>query len=144
MAQLDVTDVLLDPDVAGDSFIVVRRQEVVDNNGFSQLTITKIPAFGHVSPTGENSLVRLDAYQQKARTIQVITNFALRGPSEDAFGRKWQPDIIQWQPPWASEALHFIVVTINAFTNYGAGFVSAECTTIDFVDQYPVNRPVAV
>ena len=33
MAEVDVTDILSDPDVAGDAFTVIRRREIVGQNG---------------------------------------------------------------------------------------------------------------
>jgi galactose-6-phosphate isomerase len=132
MPDIDVSDLLFDSDIAGEAFSVIRRQEVVGGNGVATLTVTTLPLagdpaiVGSVTPTGDNSLVRAEAYSTQSNTIKVITEFRLRGPSKDAAGQSFQPDIVLWN------GNHFVVSTLNEWTSYGAGFVEAECTSFDF------------
>lgn len=135
MPDIDVSDLLLDGDIAGESFTVIRRQETVGNNGVTAIAQTNLSAVGSISPTGDNSLVRAEAFQTQANTIKVITNFRLRGPSKDGAGNSFQPDIIQWN------GNHFVVRVINEWTSYGAGFVEVECSSIDFIDLAPGEAP---
>lgn len=132
MPDIDVSDLLDDPDVAGESFSVIRRQEVVGTNGVATLTPVTYPQAGQppivgsITPTGDNSLVRAEAYTTQSNTIEVITPFRLRGPSKDTGGNSFQPDIVLWK------GNHYEVKTLNEWTSYGAGFVGAECIAIDF------------
>jgi galactose-6-phosphate isomerase len=132
MPDIDVSDLCDDPDIAGEAFSVIRRQEVVGPNGVSTLTLTTFPQpgdpaiAGSVTPTGDNSLVRAEAYTTQSNTIKVITAFRLRGPSKDGAGKSFQPDIVVWN------GNHFVVSTLNEWTSFGGGFVEAECTQIDF------------
>ncbi len=122
MALLDVDSVLLDPDFL-DNFIVQRRMETVDNNGYSQLSTTSYTAVGVVNPIAPNDLDRQAGYQVMGRTISVVTKFALRG---EVTGE--QPDIVLWR------GNHYVVKAINLYPQYGAGFIEAECTSMDRVD----------
>ena len=92
MPEIDVTDVLLDADVAGQSFTVLRRQEQVDQYGISSTIILTInDVLGSVQPTSDNSLIREDAYDAQAKTLKVITSFRLRGVATSA-GQNYKPD----------------------------------------------------
>src|ERR1700694_3507137 len=123
MPDIDVSDLLLDSDIAGEAFSVIRRQEIVGANGVPVLTQTTLPKagdpaiVGSITPTGDNSLVRAEAYSTQSNTIKVITAFRLRGPSKDGTGKSFQPDIVLWN------GNHFVVRTLNEWTSFGAGFV---------------------
>lgn|ERR1019366_1739770 len=130
MPLIDVSDVLLDPMIAGEAFLVVRRLEVVNSFGESVVTMQSFAATGSIIPTGNNSLVREEAYQIQAKTIRVVTAFPLRGVSKDSTGT-YQPDIVMWNND------SFIVKSLNDYTSYGVGLVEAECSSIDPVDAPP-------
>lgn len=131
MPWIDVTDILADPMIAGEAFQVIRRLETVDGNGRGSTTNTTYAAFGSVTPTGDNSLVREDAFQSQAKTIKVVTNFALQGMAEDAQGNKYQPDLVLWKGDY------YLVRTVNDYSSYGAGMIEAECSSIDWDDEPP-------
>ena len=132
MSFLDVTDLLLDPDIAGQSFTVIRRRELINTSGQGVIACPPeiIPhVFGQVSPTGDNSLVREVAFQTQMKTIQVITQFRLRGATvEPTTNQQFQPDLIKWRGD------HFIVNVVDEFTQYGNGLIVAQCTEIDYQD----------
>jgi hypothetical protein len=140
MPDIDVSDVLGDPDVAGTLFTVIRRQETVNNFGRPVLTTSTYPdpaadpplqqPFGAIYPTGDNSMVRADAYTTQSDTITVVTPFRLRGPSKSA-GVTYQADIVLW------EGTHYIVKTVNDYSKFGAGMIQAECTAYDYNVQAP-------
>jgi len=131
--EVDVTDVLLDPDVAGQSFSVVRRPELVTSAGLSTTPNARTIAgiFGSVTPTGDNSLIREDAYDAQAKTIEVVTSFRLRGPSASTGGADYKPDVVLWR----GDA--YEVRVIDDDTQFGAGFTKAECVQIDYVGTPP-------
>ena len=130
MSFLDTTDLLLDPDIAGQSFTVIRRREQVNASGQgipAQPPEIITPVYGQITPVGDNSLLREVAFQTQQGTIQVITQFRLRGASaEPSTGQQFQPDLILWHSDY------YVVSTLNEFTQYGAGFHVAECIEIDY------------
>jgi hypothetical protein len=152
MSLIDVTDVLFDPLVAGQIFSVVRRQETVNDSGEgvqSQEVIESV--VGAIFPVGENSLIREVAAQSQARTIEVVTTFRLRpasvtpavstsGPPPPQFpgtlpgppaGVTWQPDLVYWNGDY------FLVSTVEEYTQYGRGFIAAQCVTYDYQTAAP-------
>jgi hypothetical protein len=137
MPQIDVSDIVRDPFIAGEAFTVQRRIETVDQYGQSSVQVQTFQALGSIAPAGENSLVREEAYQTQAKSIQVITPFRLRGASKDQAGYRYQPDIVIWKGD------SFIVRSISDFSQYGAGLVQADCTSIDLVDQVPAGNTAA-
>lgn len=131
MPWIDVTDILADPMIAGEAFQVLRRHETVNSYGESTIATTTYSANGSITPTGDNSLVREDAFQSQAKTIKVVTSFMLQGQAEDAQGNKYQPDLILWKGDY------YIVRTLNDYSSYGAGMIEAECSSIDWDDEPP-------
>ena len=125
MSELDVSDLLLDPEIGGNAFQVIRRQQTVNGYGETVLTQTTLDAVGAVYPTGDNRLQRQADFSTQADTITVVTRFRLRGASKSG-GDAYQPDIVLWN------GNHYVVADINQYTNYGAGFIEAQCTATDF------------
>ena len=131
MPFIDVSDVILDPMIAGTPFIVLRRRSDVNNFGETQDAETvRFEAFGSITPIGENSLIRDAAYATQSNTIQVITEFQLRGAGKDEQGNEFQPDVVLF------EGEEYLVITLNQFAKFGAGFVVAECATQSFQTSY--------
>jgi galactose-6-phosphate isomerase len=114
-----------------DSFTVVQRQQVVSNAGIGSMVATNFPnVSGVVYPSDENDLQRLPDYSIQMKAFTVFTQFALRGESE-AEDEEFEPDILLWNGD------SFLVRTIEDYSNFGAGFVKAICTSTDYVDQAP-------
>lgn len=137
MPEIDVTEILSDPMVAGEGFSIIRREEVVNNYGESVLTpktITKDARgnflVGAISPTGDNSLIREDAYTTASKTIKVITVFRLRGPS-NVGSKKYQPDIVVWH------GNNYEVRVVEDYSSFGAGMIAADCMSIDYIEKAP-------
>lgn len=134
MPEIDVTEVLLDSDIAGESFVVIRRTELV--NIFGERTNPygnkRELAIGSVTPTGENSLVREEGFQTQTKTIKVITPTLLRGTAKYA-GQKFDPDIVLWRGDY------YVVRTVEDYSQYGVGMIEAECSSTDYVEQPPMN-----
>jgi len=131
MPGIDVSYVLRDQMIAGERFQVVRRQETVNSLGISTVKEITLPALGSITPTGDNSLVRAEGYQQQAKTIRVITNFRLRGATIGQNGANYQPDIVLWN------GSRFVVRTVDDYSQYGAGMIVAECSSIELTDPAP-------
>ena len=132
MAFLDVSDVLLDPDFTN-SFVVQRRLETVDVNGRSQVQTFSAPSFGVVTAASPNDLERLPESDVYRRVISIVTKFKLRGETKDASGNNWKPDLIVWQGD------HYLVREIDLYSQFGAGFIQALCSSEDLVDKPPTE-----
>jgi len=132
MPEIDVTDVLFDPMVGGTAFTVLRRVQTLGINGQVAIVETAIvpSPVGSVRPTGDQSLVREDAFQQQAKSIRVVTTFRLRGEATDG-GADYQPDVVVWK------GSRFLVRTIEDYSQFGAGLIQADCTSMTFVDPPP-------
>lgn len=120
MAQLDVSEVLFDPDLA-DTFTVIRQAESINNQGRSVLTPTEYPNIvGVVTATSPAELLRRDDGQMMPRKISVVTVFRLRGPAPG-----FQPDQIQ------IDGVTFTITEILPFSRFGRGFVEALATSMN-------------
>lgn len=133
MPGIDIDDVILDPELAGTRFIVIRRQVVVNVHGRTDIVKTRMTAVGAITPTSDNSLVREAAFQAQAKTLMIVTTFPLRGPSKDRAANsqevQFMPDVVIWRSD------SYEPVVINDFSQYGRGFIQADCMSVDYVDQ---------
>jgi hypothetical protein len=133
---VDVTDILLDPDIAGQSFTVLRRQETVNSYGESTWFTAKIPAIGAVQPEGENDLIRDADFDAQTKTISVVTAYRLRGVSKGPNSSRYKPDLVIWNNNY------FEVVSLKSWGTFGYGFVEATCTAVHYVDLPPIAPPL--
>lgn len=131
MPLVDVTDLLVDPDIAGQAFEVIRRQETVNNFGESTVVVTRAPAFGSIQPGGSQELQREDAFDVQVDTIKICTTFRLRGVTRGPSGRRFKPDIIVYG------GSYYELISPNDWTAFGAGFIEAEATSIRYVEDAP-------
>jgi hypothetical protein len=128
MPLVDVTELLTDPDIAGQFFTIIRRQEIVNNFGESTWVIQKIPTIGSVQPSGDNSLIREDGLDAQSDSIKLCTTFRLRGVSKGPNASRFKPDIVLWM------GNYFEVITVNSWSDFGAGLIDAEATSVHYVD----------
>jgi len=114
MPDLDVSEILSDPDFA-DTVTIIRRDEHVDNNGRSQTLERKYPGtVAVVTMAAPNDLNRLDVGQIFGAAIKVTTTFRMRGSAEG-----FQPDQIVW------DGGVYTVKALDKYHRFGAGFTSA-------------------
>lgn len=126
MSDLDISELAGDISIAGNKFIVLRRQEVVNDFGESVLQTVPLPAWGAVFPTGDNALEMTEGYSTQANGLTVITKFRLRGATKDEMQDTFQPDVIRWL------GNHYKVMVVNSYSQYGIGFIEAECVLTDY------------
>ena len=131
MPDIDVTDVLLSLDIARQAFVIVRRQETVNEFGETVLTATKIRAVGAVQPLGDNSLLREEMFTTNNNGLTVWTQTPLYNSGRTVGDIKYQPDLIEWQ------GSHYLVKVLNPWSDFGSGFYQAECQQIEYEDQLP-------
>lgn len=114
MADLDVSEILDDPDFA-DGVTVIRRSQEVDEHGriTGDSTIFDNVVM-NISPTGRLDVERLDDSQKQLRSIKAITRFQLQGPTIGM-----NADLVAWQGSM------YIVAVLDPYTHFGSGFVEA-------------------
>lgn len=123
MPYLDVSEVLVDPELC-DRVRVLRYAETISERGRVTSTPEVIePVIGVMNSAGPNDLMRLPEDQKMGRVMSFITKFRLRGPSPG-----YQPDHIVWQ------GTTYIVLSIDPYAQYGAGFVQAIIGSTDIID----------
>lgn len=110
MAQIDVSDLLLDPDFI-DNISVIRRVSTVNDFGKIEIVETIIQTVGSVQPASAKTLSRLPEELQVAD----VRSFFVKLPvCQD--GTSQYPDIIVFQGG------RFQVKTAAPWLNYGAGW----------------------
>lgn len=128
---LDVSELYNDADVGGEGFVVIRREQLVSDHGKVTTQDQRITnLIGSVYPTGDNSLSRQEAFDAQAKSITVVTNFRLRGVSKQG-EKQYKADLVEWM------GSRYMVRDVKDFTGYGSGFIEAECTSVENVDDAP-------
>lgn len=116
MPNLDVSDLLTDPDFA-DKFDVLRTTESVSSGGMVQQSVQTISSvIGVVTPMSDRELSRLPDAERLTGQVMVYTKFRL----SDGEGNR-TADIVRW----ADE--EYTVVSTDNYSRFGAGFIAARC-----------------
>ena len=137
MPDIDVSELLIDPDFVGcpalnptDGITVIRRQEVISQTG--RVTTPKNVYYqgvlASVQPQSDAPMIRGPDQQNLPGLIEVHTMFRLRGISPG-----YQPDLVVWN------GTTFVVNKLYNWSRYGKGFVMAECSSMDNLDQPPTG-----
>ena len=116
MAQLDVSDVLLDPDFMSKGIDCKRTAVIVGDNGRPQTTVTNHKFNGVVTSNDGFKLDRKPDGTVIKGAINIHTRFVL---TEGDAGH--QADEITWQ------GREYIVSQTLPNTQYGRGFIKAIC-----------------
>ncbi len=129
MPELDLTHVVRDPRFSC-LVTVTRRQLLVGDDGRGTIAETTYPNTVCVITTGgDNRLVRDADQQNMPKTITVHSEFRLRGPALDSDDNSWQPDAVTWL------GNNYIVTEVVDYSQWGAGFIAAQCQSIQAIDQ---------
>lgn len=129
MADIDVSDLMLDPDFVDLAGItVIRRPETINSQGRSVVAspVTFVGVIASVIPVPDAPMIRGPDQQNLPNLIEVHTKFLLRGVSSG-----FQPDIVVWNGD------QFVVNKVHNYSKYGAGFVQADCSSMDHTDNPP-------
>jgi hypothetical protein len=122
-ALLDVSDVLVDPDLAS-TFNVVRRTQTTNSHGRAVNGEKRFEdVLGVVCSASRNDLERMPDFQFTGRCISIVTQFRLQATIQ---GR--QADTVEW------EGSNFVVRYLDLYPQYGKGFVQAICESMDSQD----------
>jgi len=115
MGQIDVSDILADPDMV-DPIVLIHRKTTVDEFGQNQLTESGVPTYGSVQPISGKTLQRLpDEFR-----VANVMSFWVRGKLVSD-GKCQYPDIISFN------GQRFAVQTIFDWTNWGDGWCEGTC-----------------
>ena len=129
MPNLDVTDVLFDPDFCDTSLIVTRNQQTIDADGFATNAPVKLPFSGVVTVDRSLEARRMMAGQVITGAILIVTTERLTAgqTARDA-------DIVTYQNR------DYRVTFVDPYTAYGAGFVQAHCELLPFDGGIPIEQ----
>lgn len=119
MPQLDVSDVLLDPDFVDRSLVCVRQAQTVGDNGIAVDTQTSMPFSGVVTNDTGNILIRQAQGEHITGSITVHTRFRLTDGSNS-----YSADQVVWN------GATYTVSNVADWSTYGCGFVAATCDLI--------------
>lgn len=129
MPNLDVTDILFDPDFCDYSLLVTRQDQSVDDDGVASNTKTTQQFAGVVTVDRGLEYQMLQAGHVISGAILIVTVTRLTsGQSErDA-------DIVTHQ------GRDYWVKSVDPYTAYGTGFVQAHCILLPFDGGTPVEQ----
>lgn len=125
MARIEVSWVPMSAQFA-DRFDVIRRPEVISQFGRATTEQVVATAIGTIYPTGDNSLVRQTDYELGRKTLTCVTTYRLQIAAPGH-----QPDVVLYR------GNEYIVTAVEDYSQYGAGFVVAQLSSIRAIDQPP-------
>lgn len=115
MAQVDVTELLSDPDFV-DPCTLVHRQAVVDILGQNQLTERQVPTIGSIQPATGKQIDRLP----EALRVKDVRTFWIKGTIVSD-GKCAYPDVIIFKNQ------RYAVEMVFDWTNFGEGWCEGLC-----------------
>lgn len=119
MAQLDVTDILLDPDFMDLALICERLTQVITTDGLAVNTPVQTPFSAVVTSDKGDMLVRLAAGERVEGSITLHTPFRLIDGNAGQTA-----DIVQWA------GRRYTVSHVDDYSHFGRGFIAATCDLI--------------
>ncbi|EPB4501055.1 head-tail adaptor [Yersinia enterocolitica] len=129
MPNLDVTDVLFDPDFCDMSLVVKRNVQTVDVDGFATNTVTEKGFAGVVTVDRSLESRRMMSGNVIGGAILIVTVERL---TQGQTGR--DADIVTYQNR------DYRVTFVDPYTAYGAGFVQAHCELLPFDGGIPIEQ----
>lgn len=114
--SIDVTDIVLDPDLGGHCFDVLREVMAVGDDGLRRTAWQKhSTAVGSIQPAMAEDLKRLPEAERVSGTIVVRTPFSLTAGQDSTTA-----DVVWWQ------GTHYTVVSADPWA-FGQGWTQALC-----------------
>lgn len=115
MAQIDVTELLTDPDFIDDCSLI-HRVPTVNTFGRNTLSETTVTTVGSVQPASGKTLQRLP----DALRVADVSSFWIKGTIV-ADGTSQYPDIVSFR------GKRYQVQTVLDYTNWGEGWCEGTC-----------------
>ena len=116
MANLDVTEILCDPDFM-DQLVCIRYSQTVDIHGRAANASTSIPFYGVATSNQGDVLERIATGERIKGSITIHSMFLLR----DGSGQGQTADEVQFN------GQTYTVSNVNSYSHFGAGFTAANC-----------------
>lgn len=117
MGQIDVSELLVDPDFVEQTPVtVISRTSTVNNRGRNELAEVSRNVIAVVQPASGNTLKRLPDGAQLSRWCTVYTQQTLKEGGEGGY-----PDIVVWK------GRRYQVQLVADYSNWGAGWTRADC-----------------
>jgi len=110
MAQIDVSEVLQDPDFL-DMFNFVRLVETVGPDGRATFSGTTLSAYGVIQPASGRTMELTPEATRTSEMLEIWTQAGLQEASDDLAA-----DIVLWQ------GKEFVPVRNDDFDNWGQGY----------------------
>lgn len=129
MPNLDVTEILFDPDFADFSLVVTRNAQSVDDDGFATNAPTTSTFSGVVTVDRSLEARRMQAGQVVTGAILIITTERLTQGQTGI-----DADIVTYQNR------DYRVTFVDPYTAYGTGFVQAHCELLPFDGGTPIEQ----
>ena len=125
MPRMNVTRVLRNPAFAERAQIIRRTQSV---NGYGEVSVTEstLDIVAVITAGSQPGMQRDPEGEREPNTLTIHTTTRLIGPADG-----FQPDHLMYG------GRRFIVTRVYDWTHYGPGFVSAECSSIDYLEDAP-------
>lgn len=129
MANVDVTELLDDPDFIS-SFVVTRYSQTIDDNGRQVSTPTVGPqtVHGSVQPASGRTLTIMPDMARVDGSIEIYTRYRLTTAADGM-----SADIVTWQ------GRDYEVVTVVPWAHFGRGFVRAVATMLQYLSPRPTD-----
>jgi hypothetical protein len=125
MPLIDTSELLTDPDFV-ETVQVIRRAETISDQGRVSTQNVSYDVIASVQPQTDQPMIRGPDQQNLPQLIQVISQWRLRGIAPG-----YQPDLVVWN------GTTFVVNKVFNWSHFGLGFVMAECSSMDHLDQPP-------
>lgn len=119
MANLDVTDILSDPDFMDRGLVCERNAQAVGNDGLAVNTTTLTPFSGVVTSDSGDILERIATGERIKGSITIHTKFVLNDGTAG-----FSADVVQWR------GRRYTVSSVNDYSHFARGFVVASCDLI--------------
>lgn len=120
MPALDLSELLVDPDLSHD-FQIVRQQQGVGDDGvaYTKAAVT-YDVVGVIVPKGKE-LVRVEEGQRMQAKLEVYVAFELTAGQDDV-----EPDVIVWGKR------SYRVMAVEDYSQFGNGWVKATCYELSY------------
>lgn len=115
MANLDVSDLLLDPDFV-DRMLISRRTYTINDYGQNVLSEVLLPTVGSIQPANAKELTRVpdDLQQRDVRAFYVKAELITDGNGK-------YPDVLVFK------AKRFQIISVEPWNNFGQGWNKGLC-----------------
>lgn len=122
MPQIDVSELMVDPDFC-ETVTVIRQTQSVSDGGLATPGTTTTFSITAVVTAVQGDLVRQPEAEYAKNDILVHSQAQLRGVTSGNY-----PDVVVWS------GNNYIVKRSNNWSHFGVGFYSAVCTLTDVAE----------